>query len=104
MLQLLKAASSSPPGSTRVINLRSLGHRLSPVRFSDYNLQKANGDIPQEERHAPLPPALDKGVDGYNAFVAYGQAKSANNLFSVGINEKMGKRGVRSYAVHPGCE
>jgi NAD(P)-dependent dehydrogenase (short-subunit alcohol dehydrogenase family) len=87
-----------------VINLTSLGHRLSPVRFSDYNLQKSNEVIPEEERHAPLPPALDKPVDGYKGFVAYGQAKSANILLSVGVNEKIGERGVRSYAVHPGCE
>jgi NAD(P)-dependent dehydrogenase (short-subunit alcohol dehydrogenase family) len=103
--QLLKSASSSDtPGSTRVINLTSLGHRLSPVRFSDYNLQKANEDIPEEERHASLPPTLNKAFDGYKGFVAYGQAKSANILFSVGLNEKMGGRGVRSYAVHPGCK
>jgi NAD(P)-dependent dehydrogenase (short-subunit alcohol dehydrogenase family) len=104
MPQLLKSTSSATPGSTRVINLTSLGHRLSPVRFSDYNLQQANEDIPEEERHAPLPPTLKKEVDGYNGFVAYGQAKSANILFSVGLNERFGGRGVRSYAVHPGCK
>jgi NAD(P)-dependent dehydrogenase (short-subunit alcohol dehydrogenase family) len=104
MPQLLTAASSNPAGATRVISLTSLGHRLSPVRFSDYNLQKANEEIPEEERHAPLPPTLNKPVDGYKGFVAYGQAKSANILFSVGLDEKMGEKGVRGYAVHPGCE
>jgi NAD(P)-dependent dehydrogenase (short-subunit alcohol dehydrogenase family) len=104
MPQLLTAASANPAGATRVINLTSLGHRLSPVRFSDYNLQKANEDIPEEERHTTLPPTLDKTVDGYKGFVAYGQAKSANVLFSVGVSERLGEKGVRGYAVHPGCK
>ncbi|USP78246.1 hypothetical protein yc1106_05520 [Curvularia clavata] len=103
--QLLKsAAESSTPGATRVINLTSLGHRLSPVRFSDYNLEKSNDEVPEEERHAPFHPMFS-GVasdNGYNGFVAYGQAKSANILFSVGINSKLGSKGISSYAVHPG--
>ena len=105
MPQLLTSAASSTPGATRVVNLTSLGHRLSPVRFSDYNLEKANEDVPEEERHGPLPRSLAKPADdGYQGFVAYGQAKTANILFSVGVNEKFGVNGVRSYAVHPGCK
>ncbi|CAN9461514.1 unnamed protein product [Alternaria alternata] len=105
MSQLLASVSSSKDGATRVINLTSLGHRLSPVRFSDYNLEKSNEEVPEAERHVPLPPAFSKTAsDGYNGYVAYGQAKTADILFSVGINEKFGNKGVKSYAVHPGCE
>ena len=105
MSQLLASVSSSKESATRVINLTSLGHRLSPVRFSDYNLEKSNEEVPEAERHAPLPPAFSKTAsDGYNGYVAYGQAKTANILFSVGINENFGEKGVKSYAVHPGCE
>ncbi|RMZ70346.1 Short-chain dehydrogenase TIC 32 chloroplastic [Pyrenophora seminiperda CCB06] len=103
MRQLLSSASSSTPGATRVINLTSLGYQITPVRFSDYNLEKRNEDIPEEERHGQLLPAFEKGsADGYNGWVAYGQSKTANILFSVGINEKFGPKGVKSYAVHPG--
>jgi NAD(P)-dependent dehydrogenase (short-subunit alcohol dehydrogenase family) len=42
--------------------------------------------------------------DGYNGWVAYGQAKTANILFSCGLNEKLKEKGVASYAVHPGCK
>lgn len=105
MPQLLASASNSNKGMARVVNLTSLGHRLSPVRFSDYNLEKRNDDVPEEERHAPLPPMFAKSTkNGYNGYVAYGQAKTANILFSVAINEKFGERGVKSYAVHPGCK
>jgi NAD(P)-dependent dehydrogenase (short-subunit alcohol dehydrogenase family) len=105
MPQLLASASASNKGATRVINLTSLGHRLSPVRFSDYNLEKSNEEVPEEERHVPLPPMFAKSADdGYSGYVAYGQAKTANILFSVGLNERFGGKGVRSYAVHPGCE
>ncbi|KAG9193989.1 hypothetical protein G6011_04024 [Alternaria panax] len=103
MPQLLASASASKEGATRVINLTSLGHRLSPVRFSDYNLNKSNEETPEEERHLPLPPQFAKTAeDGYNGYVAYGQAKTANILFSVAINQKFGGKGVKSYAVHPG--
>jgi NAD(P)-dependent dehydrogenase (short-subunit alcohol dehydrogenase family) len=75
------------------------------VRFSDYNLEKSNEETPEVERHVPLPPAFSKTAsDGYNGYVAYGQAKTANILFSVGINERFGNKGMKSYAVHPGCE
>jgi NAD(P)-dependent dehydrogenase (short-subunit alcohol dehydrogenase family) len=105
MPHLLASAAAEKEGATRVVNLTSLGHRLSPVRFSDYNLQKRNEEVPEEERHAQLPPAFAKTAsDGYNGYIAYGQAKTANILFSVAINEKFGGRGVKSYAVHPGCK
>ena len=105
MPQVLASSSSSDGGATRVINLTSAGHRLSPVRFSDYNWEKSNDEIPEEERHVQLPPKFAKGADdGYNGWLAYGQAKTANMLFSVGLNEKYRGKGVRSYAVHPGCE
>ncbi|KAF1918294.1 hypothetical protein BDU57DRAFT_446811 [Ampelomyces quisqualis] len=101
--QLLAAAKSNSPGATRVINLTSLGHRISPVRFSDYNL--TGKDVPPEEKNpGSLPPMFEENeADGYNGWVAYGQAKTANILFSIGLNEKLRGKGVSSYAVHPGC-
>ncbi|MBB84633.1 MAG: short-chain dehydrogenase [Deltaproteobacteria bacterium] len=65
----------------RIVNLSSGGHRMSPLRFDD----------PFFER------------DEYDKFVAYGQAKTANVLFSVGLDKRYKDRGVRSYAVHPGA-
>ncbi|KAF1849240.1 NAD(P)-binding protein [Cucurbitaria berberidis CBS 394.84] len=101
--QLLTSASSNATGATRVINLTSLGHRLSPIRFSDYNLEKLGDEVPPEEMHAPLPPMFQQSTDdGYIGFVAYGQAKTANILFSVALNERLSGKGVASYAVHPG--
>jgi NAD(P)-dependent dehydrogenase (short-subunit alcohol dehydrogenase family) len=103
MPQLLAAAKSNSPGSTRIINLTSLGHRISPVRFSDYNI--TGKDVPPEEKNAgTLPPMFTQNKeDGYNGWVAYGQAKTANILFSCGLNERLKGNGVASYAVHPGC-
>jgi NAD(P)-dependent dehydrogenase (short-subunit alcohol dehydrogenase family) len=104
MPQLLAAAKSNAPGATRVVNLTSLGHRISPVRFSDYNL--TGKDVPPEEKNPnPLPPIFQKNSpDGYNGWVAYGQAKTANILFSIALNERLKGKGVASYAVHPGCK
>lgn len=102
--KLLAAAEKGPAGATRVVNLTSLGHRISPVRFSDYNL--TGKDVPNDEKNpGPLPPMFQENApDGYNGWIAYGQAKTANILFSVGLNEKLKSKGVQSYAVHPGCE
>jgi len=103
MPQILTAAKLNAPGSTRIVNLTSLGHRLSPVRFHDFNFE--GKPIPSEEEHPPLPPAFSKGADGpYNGYVSYGQAKTANILFSVQLTKLLKQQGVVSYAVHPGCE
>jgi NAD(P)-dependent dehydrogenase (short-subunit alcohol dehydrogenase family) len=101
---LLKASKVSPAGSTRVVNLTSLGHRLSPVRFHDYNFE--GKPIPDEEKPPNNLPPMFQGKNGevYNGYISYGQAKTANVLFSVGINERLSKDGIVSYAVHPGCE
>lgn len=64
----------------RVINVSSSGHYLSPVHFDDvnYNLRE------------------------YNKFEAYGQAKTANILFTVELDKRGNEFGVRSYSLHPG--
>ncbi|KAF2182992.1 NAD(P)-binding protein [Zopfia rhizophila CBS 207.26] len=99
---VLKAAKSSPSGATRIVNLTSLGHRLSPVRFHDYNFE--GKEIPaEEEPPRDLPPMLQKMDGGYNGYLAYGQAKTANILFSVYLTQHLKKEGIVSYAVHPGC-
>ncbi len=75
MPQLLAGAPA------RIVNLSSAGHRLSPFRFED--------------------PFFEK--EPYDKWTAYGQAKTANVLFSVGLDERFKERGVRSIAVHPGA-
>lgn len=66
---------------SRIINLSSGGHRMSPMRFDDPFFEKQD----------------------YSKFVAYGQAKTANVLFSVALDKRFKDRGVRSVAVHPGA-
>jgi NAD(P)-dependent dehydrogenase (short-subunit alcohol dehydrogenase family) len=66
---------------SRIINLSSGGHRMSPMRFED--------------------PFFEK--EEYAKFAAYGQAKTANVLFSVELDRRYKDRGVRSVAVHPGA-
>lgn len=68
-------------GDARIVNLSSGGHRLSPLRFED--------------------PFFEK--EEYDKFAAYGQAKTANVLFTVGLDKRFRDRGVRAFAVHPGA-
>lgn len=100
MPQLLASPKS------RVINLSSLGHRLSPVRFHDYNFT-GKAIPPEEEPSAQLTSHLKPNVAAgrpYFSFTAYGQSKTANILHAVSLNERFGERGLRAFAVHPGCK
>jgi NAD(P)-dependent dehydrogenase (short-subunit alcohol dehydrogenase family) len=75
LLPALRAA-----GRARVVSLSSLGHRRSDVHFDDLNF-----------RHRP-----------YDPWMAYGQSKTANVLFAVGMTQKFGAEGIYANAVHPG--
>lgn len=99
---ILKAAESATPGSVRVINLASHGHRLSPIRFHDYNFE-GHEIPPEEEPFANLPPAFaKKTADGYPPIIAYSQSKTANILFTVHLKRHLNKLGINSFAIHPG--
>lgn len=102
-LLLAGAAASTSPGATRVVNVTSLGYRLSPVRFHDYNFQ--GSEVPKEEQTPmKLPPHMTISKDRpYAPFPAYGQSKTANILHCVSLNEKLGSKGLKAFAVHPGC-
>lgn len=67
-------------GEPRVVNLSSAGHRFAPVDFDDPNYRARD----------------------YDKWQAYGQAKTANILFTVGLDQRLVSRGVRAFAVHPG--
>jgi NAD(P)-dependent dehydrogenase (short-subunit alcohol dehydrogenase family) len=77
-IRLLPALLSGAP--SRVVALSSRAHHMAPVDFDD----------------------LDFTQRGYNKWAAYGQSKTANVLFAVGLDKRLRDRGVRAYAVHPG--
>lgn len=98
------AAKSSSSGLTRVVNVTSLGYRLSPVRFHDYNF--TGNEVPKEEEppmKLPVHMAIGKGRS-YGPFPAYGQSKTANILHCVSLNHKLSSKGIKALAVHPGCK
>ncbi|PLB52312.1 NAD(P)-binding protein [Aspergillus steynii IBT 23096] len=74
-------AGVAEAGNARVVNLTSSGHRISPVRFEDWNYS---------------------GGKEYDLWTGYGQAKSANILFAYGLTKKLKARGITSTAAHPG--
>ncbi len=104
MPKILAAAEQSPkPGSTRIVNVTSAGHRISPIRFSDYNFE--GKDMPPEEQPPPnLPASFFKPGSTYSGFLSYGQSKTANILMSVYLTEHLRSQGIVSYSVHPGCK
>jgi NAD(P)-dependent dehydrogenase (short-subunit alcohol dehydrogenase family) len=64
----------------RIVNLSSGGHLTSDVVWDDPNFARHD----------------------YDPFVAYGQSKTANILFTVELERRLAGRGVHAYAVHPG--
>ncbi len=75
----LRSALRAAHGA-RVVNLSSGAQRLGTLRWED--LHFANG--------------------GYDSQVAYAQAKKANVLFTVELDRRFAKDGIRAFAVHPG--
>jgi NAD(P)-dependent dehydrogenase (short-subunit alcohol dehydrogenase family) len=64
----------------RIVNLSSRGHHMGPVHFDDPNFTHRT----------------------YDPWSSYGQSKTANVLFSVGIEQRYAVLGIHAYAVHPG--
>ena len=75
MPALLEAAPA------RIVNLSSAGHQIADIDFDDPNYVARD----------------------YDKWQAYGQAKSANVLFSVALNQRLAAQRVTSFAVHPGA-
>ena len=64
----------------RIVNLSSSGHLLGAMDFDD-------PDYLQRE---------------YSPWPAYGQSKTANILFTVELERRLGAKGVHAFSVHPG--
>jgi NAD(P)-dependent dehydrogenase (short-subunit alcohol dehydrogenase family) len=65
---------------SRVINVSSQGHQFAPFDFEDPNYESRT----------------------YESLPAYGQSKTAINLFSLELDNRAQAFGVRAYSVHPG--
>lgn len=99
---LLAAAGDRPAGSTRVVNVSSGAHYMTPVRFSDYNFE--GKPLQPDEVPAPgFPDWVTKTTaDGFPGALAYGMSKCANVLFTVALKERLRERGIDSFAADPG--
>lgn len=64
----------------RVVNVSSLGHHMASFNFDDPNF----------DQHE------------YETLQAYGQSKTASNLFALELDNRAKQFNVRAYSVHPG--
>lgn len=64
----------------RVVNTSSQGHQFAPFNFEDPNFENRE----------------------YETLSAYGQSKTAVNLFSLELDNRAKPFGIRAYSVHPG--
>ncbi|MDV7145703.1 hypothetical protein R3X27_23725 [Tropicimonas sp. TH_r6] len=65
---------------SRVVSLRSSAHHFAPVMFDDIGFKAKD----------------------YDKWAAYGQSKTANALFAVGLNARLKSKGAETFSVHPG--
>ena len=104
--KIIEAGKSAHKGGARVVNLASHGHRLSPIRFSDYAFEKAPYDVPDAEKPPANAPEhfLKLNDEGYPGFIGYGQSKTANLLHALELDRRLKGAGanVRALPVHPG--
>ncbi|WP_373492145.1 SDR family NAD(P)-dependent oxidoreductase [Parasphingorhabdus sp.] len=75
---LVKTAKTG--GDARIINLSSRGHHFDTVHFDDPHFETRD----------------------YDKWLAYGQAKTANIMFTVGLEKRLADKGVHALSVHPG--
>ncbi|WP_326584676.1 SDR family NAD(P)-dependent oxidoreductase [Streptomyces sp. NBC_00481] len=66
-------------GGARVVSVSSRGHHFSGMRWDDIHWQH-----------------------GYDKWLAYGQAKTANVLFAVHLDRLGRDHGIRAFSLHPG--
>ncbi|KAH8551425.1 short-chain dehydrogenase [Umbelopsis sp. PMI_123] len=72
---------ASKTGAPRIVNVASVGHIFSPIRFDD--------------------PFFDNGKT-YQKFVSYGQSKTANMLFARELAKRYKNKGLTTFSLHPG--
>ncbi|PHR15790.1 MAG: short-chain dehydrogenase [Sphingopyxis sp.] len=78
MPAIIKSAKAG--GDARIVNLSSRGHHADTVHFEDPHFETRD----------------------YDKWLAYGQAKTANIMFTVGLEKRLAGKGVHALAVHPG--
>lgn len=64
----------------RIVNLSSRGHHICPADLEDPNFEASE----------------------YTPWESYGRSKTANILFTKGLEDRFADRGIHAYAVHPG--
>ncbi|MFP5078670.1 oxidoreductase [Rhizobium sp. YIM 134829] len=67
-------------GGARVVSVSSRGHQIAGIDFDD----------------------IDFRTRPYDKWVAYGQSKTANALFAMGLDRRGQGHGIRAFSLHPG--
>jgi NAD(P)-dependent dehydrogenase (short-subunit alcohol dehydrogenase family) len=80
LLTCMLAPTLREGAPSRVACVSSRGHQLSPVVFEDIHFERRP----------------------YDKWLSYGQAKTANVLFAVELERRLGARGVHANGLHPG--
>jgi len=80
LLTCLLAPALRRGAPSRVVSVSSRGHHASPVVFEDLHFTRRP----------------------YDKWLAYGQSKTANVLFAVDLDRRLGGVAVHANAVHPG--
>ena len=75
LMPLVEAGSDK-----RIVNLSSRGHHICPADLEDPNFEETE----------------------YDPWQSYGRSKTANILFTRGLEDRFADKGIHAYALHPG--
>ncbi|KAI9281359.1 hypothetical protein BC943DRAFT_329733 [Umbelopsis sp. AD052] len=78
---ILPKVLASKTGAPRIVNVSSVGHIFSPIRFDD--------------------PYFENGK-AYHKWTSYGQSKTANMLFARELSKRYKSQGLTAFSLHPG--
>jgi NAD(P)-dependent dehydrogenase (short-subunit alcohol dehydrogenase family) len=78
---ILSKILASKTGTPRIVNVTSLGHKFCPIIFNDL--------------------FFDNGKT-YDKWLAYGQSKTANILFTRELSHRHKSKGLTTFSLHPG--
>ncbi|MDY7096691.1 MAG: SDR family NAD(P)-dependent oxidoreductase [Pseudomonadota bacterium] len=79
-LMPLVRAGKETKGGGRIVNVASRGHFITDVDLADPHFENRE----------------------YDPWQSYGQAKTANILFTVGLERRFGEEGIHALTLHPG--
>lgn len=82
--------------NAKILNVTSGGYALGGVRFDDVNFEVRKATLKRDKV------TNHDQTESFNKWQAYAQSKTANILYSIGLADRLGPKGIFSYSIDIG--